>query len=319
MLRTHWFLVAYVVTVALAALWPDFGRNGGLIHLEAAKQACIAGIFLCAGLVLPGRQLGRAAGSWRQHLAVQGTSFVSAPLIALALAWIAGQLGLPAPAQAGIIILGCLSTTIGSCVAITGMAGGNQGIALVNSVIGNVLGIVITPLLVLWLAGHASSTSLGAVISKLCLLAVLPVVIGQIIRLRLAAWLDHVRTRISVISGCLLLAIILTIFSDLAYRGLGEGGTGGVVLAVIVLYLLTLAAGWQAARLASRLPADRIAIAITSSHKTVSMGIPLVSMLYAGSPDLTMLILPIALYHAMQQLFGAGCATWIKRHIAQAG
>lgn len=315
MLRANWFLIAYVATIALAWLWPDLGRSGGLIHLDAAKQACIAGIFLCAGLVLPSRRLGEAAGSWRQHLAVQTVSFACAPVIALGLAWLGGRLGLPAAAQTGIIILGCLPTTIGSCVAITGLAGGNQGIALINSVIGNLLGIVVTPLLVVWLTGHVSAASLGSVIGQLILLAVLPVLIGQFVRLPLAAWLDRHRARVGVLSGFLLLIIILAIFSDLAQRGLGSGAAG-VLAAVVVLHLAILSSGAAAARLASPLAADRIAIAITASHKTAAMGIPLIGLLFAGSPDLPLLILPIALFHAVQQLVGAGAAPWLKRNVA---
>lgn len=317
MLRANWFLIAYAAAIALAWLWPDLGRSGGLIHLDAAKQACIAGIFLCAGLVLPARRLGEAAGAWRQHVAVQATSFAIAPAIALALAWIGARLGLPPAAQAGLIILGCLPTTIGSCVAIVGLAGGNQGVALVNSVIGNLLGVVATPLLVLWLTGHASSTPVAAVIGQLCLLAVLPVLIGQLVRLPLAAAIDARRGRIGVLSGCLLLAIILAIFSDLAHRGLGSGAAG-VLAAVVGLHLLVLAGGALAARGASASTPDRIAVAITASHKTAAMGIPLIGLMYAGSPDLPLLILPVALYHAVQQLVGAGAAPWLRRR-TQAG
>lgn len=314
MLRANWFLVAYIAVIALAWLWPDLGRSGGLIHLDAAKQACIAGIFLCAGMVLPLRRLGEAAGAWRQHLAVQATSFVTAPLLALGLAWIGARCGLPPAAQAGLIILGCLPTTIGSCVAITGLAGGSQGIALVNSVVGNLLGVVATPLLVLWLTGHTSAAPIVAVIGQLFLLAVLPVLVGQLVRVPLAHAIDAWRGRIGVASGCLLLAIILSIFSDLAQRGLGSGAAG-VLVAVVVLHLLILAGGALAARWASAAMPDRIAIAITASHKTAAMGIPLIGLMYADAPDLPLLILPVALYHAVQQLVGAGSASWLRSRV----
>ena len=167
----------------------------------------------------------------------------------------------------------------------------------------------------LWLTGHESATSLGSVIGQLLLLAVLPVLVGQLVRLPLSAWLDGHRARIGILSGCLLLAIILAIFSELAHRGLSSGAAG-VLVAVVVLHLAILASGAAAAHLASPLPPDRIAIAITASHKTAAMGIPLIGLLFAGSPDLPLLILPIALFHAVQQLVGAGAAPWLKRRHA---
>lgn len=315
LLRTHWFLCAYVAVIALAWLWPGLGRSGGLLHLELARQWLIAGVFLCAGLALPGARLGAAVGAWRAHLAVQGVSFVIAPPLALGLAWLAVRCGLPEAIGAGIVILGCLPTTIGSCVAITGLAGGNQGIALINSVLGNLLGVIVTPLLVLWLAGRTAGVDLAGVVGQLALVAVLPVALGQLARLALARVLDRHKARIGIASGCLLLAIILSIFSDLAGRGLGAGALG-VIAVALALHLALLAAGWGAAALASRASADRSAIAITASHKTAALGIPLIGLIYAGSPDFAMLVLPVALYHAVQQLIGAGMAPWLKRRCA---
>jgi sodium/bile acid cotransporter 7 len=311
-MRRHWFLISYAAIIAIALALPEVGRSGGWLHLDAAKSWLIAGIFLCAGATLPAQRLAASAGAWRAHLVIQAVCFVAAPALALGLAMAGGWLGLSEPVCTGLIILGCLPTTIGSCVAITGLAGGNHGLALVNSVIGNLAGVVITPLLVLLATGHQGAAPLREVVLQLGTLAILPVCIGQVLRLRAAARLDARRAQIGVLSGCLLLALILMIFSDLAQRGLALGALPVLAVAAM-LHAAILAVAWWAAPLASAARRDRIAIAITASHKTAALGIPLIGLLYAGSPDLALLILPVALFHVVQQISGAVLAPAMQR------
>ena len=313
LLREHWFLAAYVGILGLAWLWPDGGRAGGLLHLDAIRLACVAGIFLCAGLLLPSGQLGAALRDWRAHCRIQGVSFVAAPLLGLGLAWVAGRCGLSLAAQSGLVVLACLPTTIGSCVAHTGMAGGNQGLALVNSVLGNLAGVVVTPLLVVLCLDRHGTTPVATIIGQLMLVALLPVLAGQAARLGCAAFLDRQRSRISVVSGCLLLLIALGIFSDLAHHGLASDGLA-VLAAAAVLHGLLAGLGWWIG--AGRSRADRIAIAITAAQKTAALGVPLTVLLFAGDPHLALITAPVVLYHAVQQATGAIGAVLLRRWVS---
>jgi len=310
-LRKHWFLSAYMLVLAAAMAWPEPGAAGGVLHLDVLKRWCIAGIFLCAGLVLPSQKLLGAVQAWRTHALVQGLSFVLAPLLGLAVAWLAGLAGAPPAVQAGLLILACLPTTIGSCVALTGLAGGNQGIALVNSVLGNLLGLVATPLLVTLLVGRSGSVAVGTVIAQLAVLAALPVALGQLARLPAAAFFERHRARIGIVSGLLLLVVLLGIFSDLARSGLGSGAVLAAA-ACLVLHLALAAAAWTIATGCAR--ADRIAITLTSSQKTAALGIPLISLLFAGDPALPLLLLPVVVYHIVQMIVGSLAASRLAGH-----
>ncbi len=310
LLREHWFLVAYVGILGLAWRWPDGGRTGGLLHLDALRLACIAGIFLCAGLLLSSSQLGTALRDWRAHLRIQGISFVAAPLLGLGLAWVAGRCGLGLAAQTGIVVLACLPTTIGSCVAHTGLACGNQGLALVNSVLGNLAGVVVTPLLVVLCLGRHGTTPFVAIIGQLMLVALLPVLVGQLVRLGCAIWLDRQRRQISVVSGSLLLLIALGIFSDVSHHGLASDGVAVFASAAVLHVLLAGLAWWLGA---NRSRADRIAITFTAAQKTAALGVPLTTLLFAGDPQLALITLPVVLYHAVQQATGAVGAVLLSR------
>jgi len=310
LLRRNWFLASYLAVLAAACAWPEPGSRGGPLHLDTLKPWCIAGIFLCAGLNLPSRRLGEALAAWRAHSLIQGLGFVLAPLLGLALAALAGALGQPVAVQAGILILACLPTTIGSCVAITGLAGGNQGIALVDSVLGNLLGLFVTPLLILLLLGRSGSAPVLEVIGQLALVAAVPVLLGQFIRLAATATIDRRRQLIGIASGVLLLVVLLGIFSDLAQQGIGAGA---VVVALICLLLhgALLGAGWITTLRFAR--ADRIAIAITASHKTAALGIPLIGLLFAGDAALPLLLMPVVIYHIVQMIIGSLLASRLAR------
>ena len=243
-------------------------------------------------------------------MAIQGSSFVLAPLFGLGLATVLALVDAPVALCAGVLVLACLPTTIGSCVAVTGQAGGNQAIALVNSVLGNLLGIVVTPLLVLWLTGKAGSAPIEKVILDLALLAAAPVVAGQLIRLGLAAWIDAHKPLISYISGSLLLVLIWQLFSEAVHGGMASG-LGMALVAAIVFHALMLASAWLLAPLAVQSRPDRIAVVATASQKTAALGIPLVTVLYAGDPNLALLTLPVLLYHVVQMITAASLVgTW---------
>ena len=65
------------------------------------------------------------------------------------------------------------------CVILTTSANGNVSMAVLNASIGNLLGILITPLLLLFLLNVHSSISFLEVIIKLSVKVVVPLAIGQ--------------------------------------------------------------------------------------------------------------------------------------------
>lgn len=301
-LARWWFLIGYGVVVGLAVLWPG---AGGVLAPEALRPWLIAGIFLCAGLLLPTTELLRSTAAWRLHAAIAVGSFALAPACAYGLAQAGAAAGLPAPVCAGLIVLGCLPTTIGSCVAITGLCGGASAIALVSSVAGNLAGVMLAPLLIAWLEGHAAAGDALAAMRNLLLVAILPLAIGQALRWRAAAWCDRQRGRLGVLSGLCLLLVILGIACAVLARG-AAGGVGVVLVCGAVLHAALLGGGWLLAGLAGGGRPERIAVAVTASHKTAALGVPLIAGMYGAShPDLPLLIMPLVLYHLLQMGVGA--------------
>ena len=310
-LQRHWFLLALGVALLMAVASPGLAGSGGALHLDAMRSGLIAGIFLLSGLTLPGRALARAAAGWRLHVLVQGFTLGLVPL-AMWLATPLWLLLLPVPLVLGLQVLACLPTTIASNVATTRAAGGDEAGALVNAVLGNLLGILVTPWTVLWLTGLWGQVDPLAVAAALGWQVALPVAVGQLLRLGLSAACDRQRARLGLLSQLALLTLVWHLVSDAAQHA--HGLTASLLLVVLgvvlIWHLASTAAAYGLARWIKLPPPQRIAAAICGGQKTLAMGAPLAAILLAQAPGAALVAVPIVAHHAIQLIVGAGLAGW---------
>ena len=89
---------------------------------------------------------------------------------------------IPPALRDGLLAMAAVPTTVNMCVALTRSAGGNEALAIFNAVIGNILGVVLTPFLLLRLLGTSSQLSIIDAVVKLSKKVVLPLVVGQMCR-----------------------------------------------------------------------------------------------------------------------------------------
>ncbi|HEX3135742.1 MAG TPA: bile acid:sodium symporter, partial [Planctomycetota bacterium] len=154
----HWFLVGLAVVIALAASLPWIGAPGGPLKPALTVHLAVAGAFLVSGLTLPLAHLHAAAGRWRLHLFIQGFSLLLVPALVWTALPLLTLLGASQALSQGFLVLACLPTSIASNVIFTRTARGNEANALCNSVLGTLLGLVMTPaMLVLLLGTHGEA------------------------------------------------------------------------------------------------------------------------------------------------------------------
>ena len=180
---------ARAAAVGLAALIPGFGSAGGPLRPGlTVGWGATCGIFLLAGLGLPTSELAAAAVRVKEHTLIQGFSLGLIPLFTLGFVRVLAPLNaavgsvLPGGVLDGLLALAALPTTVNMCVALTRSAGGSEALAIFNAVIGNLLGVFVTPALLLYLLGRESTIAFVAVFSKLCLKVLLPLCVGQLLR-----------------------------------------------------------------------------------------------------------------------------------------
>jgi solute carrier family 10 (sodium/bile acid cotransporter), member 7 len=228
------------------------------------------------------------------------------PLLVLPLIPLIRFLALPAALGDGFIILGCLPTTIASCVIYTRVAGGNEAGALCNSVGGNIIGLFLTPILIVMLLGTHGDSPMSAVLRQLSLEVILPIIVGQILRLMLKTTSFP---RLRHVPSILLLYIILCVFSATFALGIDstliKAACWSVIMAT-VLHAVILGLSWSSSAWSGLqfTQADRIAALFCSTQKTMALGVPLVSILYAHHPNLAWLTLPLIIYHPLQLFIG---------------
>jgi sodium/bile acid cotransporter 7 len=309
------FLLALIATVLLASLLPARGIFADLVDLLAT--AAIMLLFFFHGAKLPREAVIEGVRHWRLHLTILSATFVMFPVVALALAWTLPGLMTPV-LWTGILFLAALPATVQSAIAFTSMAGGNVAAAIASSSASQLLGIMLTPVLVSLLAGAdgGDGTQLSG-IGKILLQILLPFIAGHLLRPLIGAWVDRNRASIAISDRSAILLAVYGAFSKAAIEGVWQRlppaqlailiGVCGVMLVIALTYT------WASARLLGFDREDEIAILFCGTKKSIVQGVPMARVLFPG-PDMGIVLLPIMIFHQMQLMASA----WIaRRYVAR--
>jgi len=319
----RYFLVGVVAAVALAAGFPSVGRRGGPLRPEiTVVWGATCGIFLLAGLGLPTSDLARAAANFRLHGLIQAINLCLIPLGTLAVCTPLVQMGLLAPVlRDGMLVMAALPTTVNMCVALTRSSAGDEALAIFNAVLGNILGVLLTPALLLTLVGTSGALSVVETLQKLSTKVVLPLVIGQLLRpaLNKSGVLTRRKKLLSRTSESLLLYVVFSTFCDTFLRGFGLPPSTLASLSALVVgtHVAFLAVAWQIGGMLGLQPKQRVTVTLTSTQKTLALGLPLLRVVFAGRPDLGLLCTPLLIQHPLQLLIGSLLSPRLKQYALQ--
>jgi len=303
-LVTDWFLCGMVLATVLAWILPRYGGSGGVLHLDKVINIGVFLVFFMHGANLSGEQIGRGLRNWRLHVMVQGFTFVVFPLLWLAAKYLGGD-SLPPMLMLGFLYLCALPSTISSSVALTGSAKGNVPGAILNASLSSVLGIFITPWLVsLAIGSGKGGIDLGPTLLNLSLMLLAPLLLGQIARRWVGAFLARHKRYTNILDKCVILLLVYSAFCNSMLSGLWDQQSGNVILAAFlgsavllaaVLLLTTRATHW-----AGFDHGDQVAGVFCASKKSLAAGAPMAALIFGQHPALGLILLPIMIYHPMQ-------------------
>jgi len=292
------------------------------MHAEILNKAGVALIFFLHGAGLSFAALKAGTLRWPLHVVVQAGTFVLFPLLGLAL-WRLLR-GVVAPDLAlGVFFLCALPSTVSSSVALTAAARGNVAAAVFNATVSNLIGVAATPLwlgMVLKTAG--TSMPLGKVILDLVLWLVAPLVLGQLCRPLLRAWLGRHKPAVQVVDRATILLLVYTSFCDSFAQGIWSGSSLASVGVTVALSLALLFAVMGAVHALTRLLGfpleDRITAIFCASKKTLASGVPMAQVIFRGYPGLGLVLLPLLIYHPLQLVVcGWFAGRWGRRAAAR--
>lgn len=267
---------------------------------------------------------------WRVHLYIQLQCFLMCSAIVFGIVSAAAtNPDFMDPAMLiGLIFLGVVPTTLSSNVVMTGQAGGNTALTVVQTTIGNFIGPFISPLLIklyistgAWYTEYlqqaeAEGGGFGEIYKRVFMQlgfsVYLPLVVGQVVQNLFPHACDTVFNKWhgKKIGSIALLSIIWQTFDQAFATGAFSSVKPSNII-FIVFINIALFGVWLAVALSTSIPwlprKDVISVAYCVPAKTPAMGVPLSNVMFAGLSLLTesKMQVPMILFQGLQITFSS--------------
>ncbi|CAM3828282.1 bile acid:sodium symporter family protein [Smaragdicoccus niigatensis] len=305
------FVLAIIGVAILASVFPASGTFADVV--KVVTMVAIAALFFLYGARLSPNEALAGLAHWRLHAVVLASTFVLFPLLGLA-ATVTSPALIPDGLYTGLLFLCLVPSTVQSSIVFTSIARGNVAGAVVSASISNLLGVFITPLLVIALMNTTGKATVdaGSVVNIVVQL-LLPFLLGQLLR----PWVKDVVARYSkqtkAIDRGSILLVVYSAFSasqrEHVWSNLSLWRIVAIVLLCALLLAIVLGVTWLAGRALGFAREDRVVIVFCGSKKSLASGLPMASVLFAGHP-IGMIVLPLMIFHQIQLIV---CAVLAQR------
>lgn len=176
------FVILVILAISLARAYPPLG-NTYLAPEITSSWIAVMFIFFMAGLGLKTEEFSKAFQQIYFNVFVQTFSFgvVSSIGYGLSKALVAANI-IPQSLGDGMTICASLPMTINMVLVLTKASDGNEAAALFNAAFGNMVGVFLSPILILGYLGVTSNIDLASVFYQLAIRVVAPVILGQVLQ-----------------------------------------------------------------------------------------------------------------------------------------
>lgn len=295
-------IVLIIVALVLGLVLP---ARGEFAHgFDIATKIAIAFLFFLYGARLSPREAIDGVKHWRLHLTIMGITFVLFPIIGLLMKpteWFLGT-GL----YMGILFMCLVPSTVQSSVNFVSIAKGNVAGAVVAASASNLLGIFLTPLLVMLLMTRDGELHVDtSVFLNISLQLLLPFLIGQFTR----RW-THKFAAMKITKNVDRISIAMVVYGAFS-QGMVEGIWAAVpVSSIIFLCVFSVVLVWALLKITGFIGkklgfnrGDRITIMFAGSKKSLATGLPMAAVIFAGQAGV--IILPLMIFHQIQLMMCA--------------
>lgn len=306
------YLLLLIATVGIAALVP--AQGGWATVADQAVTIAVALLFFLYGARLAPSAIWAGLANWRLQLSVLFSTFLLFPLIGLGAFALAGPL-LPGGIATGLLFLCLLPSTVQSSIAFTSIARGNVPAALCSASLSNLIGVLITPLLVALLlpSGSGAGFSLSS-IESIAMQILLPFAAGQAARPLIGGFILRHRVLTMAVDRGSILLVVYAAFSEGMVAGVWTQVSPVDLVLVLAFNAVILAIAITATMVGSRrlgfAKEDEIAIVFCGSKKSMASGIPMATILFPGGA-VSLIVLPLMIFHQLQLFV---CAVLARRY-----
>jgi len=309
------YLLLLIGTVALAALLP--ARGAATAMVDAAVNLAVALLFLLYGARLKPEAILTGLSHWRLQSLIFASTYILFPVMGVVVTLMLRN-HLPHDILTGLLFLCLLPSTVQSSIAFTSIARGNVPGALCSASLSNMLGVILTPILVSQLLPAASGGFSWKALEDIALQILLPFVVGQALRPWIGEWLLRHALLTSVVDRGSVLVVVYAAFSAGMVAGiwhqLSPASIGVILLIDLAMLAFIIASTTWASRTLGFSKEDEVAIVFCGSKKSMAGGIPMAAILFPGHA-IGLIVLPLMLFH-QAQLFV--CATLARRYAERA-
>lgn len=295
------FILAIFGAVIVASVLPATGVWETVTTW--AMRLCIALLFFLYGTRIAPRDALKGLTHWRLHLVVLITTFVVFPAIGISMQVLEDRVLTPG-LYAGLLFLCLLPSTVQSSIAFTSIARGNVAGAIVSASTSNLLGVFLTPLLVIALmntTGHAQVSP--AAVINIVLQILLPFLVGQVARQHIGGFLIKHARPTRLVDRTSIVLVVYAAFSESMREGIWQIVDARQVIILILISCMLLSVVLIGTAITGRLlkfsREDQIVILFCGSKKSLASGLPMATVLFAGQ-TVGLVILPLMIFHQIQ-------------------
>ncbi|MGD9007713.1 MAG: bile acid:sodium symporter [Desulfobacteraceae bacterium] len=305
-LQRYWFLLGLVVItgITLADQQEWTVRIGRWLKAHHGPDTVIFAIFFLSGLALDSRMLRKGLGDLKATLAALVVIFILAPLLARGFQY------LPLDTQiiTGLVLVAVMPSTLSSGVVMTGAAGGNMAHALFITIVANSLAVLSIPLVLSWLLaaqGMDKTITIDktAMMLKIALLVLLPLVLGMALQWIGRRWIAPVAYRVQVLNQLLILMIVWMGICQSRDAIVSGGQAVGPIAAVAFGYhFLLVACALLTVKLTGIGPGRRESVIFMGGQKTLPLSVILQVTLF---PTFGLALVVCVLHHIIHLIMDA--------------
>jgi sodium/bile acid cotransporter 7 len=314
------FLLLLAGMVAAATLFP--ARGAAAAGFDVAADVAIMLLFFLHGAKLSRAAIVDGVAKWRLHLLVLASTYLIFPLTGLGLNSVDHHWMDPLLAS-GLLFLTLLPSTVQSSIAFTAIARGNVPAAVCSASLSNLLGIVLTPLLVSLLmhpaAGAGGGTSTWDSVKSILEQLLLPFLAGHLLRPWIGGFIDRNKKILNPVDRTSILLVVYSAFSAAVNNGIwtrvGVVDLGVLLVLCAVVLGVVMIANWAIARAAGLPREDAVVLFFCGSKKSLVSGVPMAGALFAPA-QVGMVVLPLMIFHQLQLFL---CAFLAARWGKEAG